>query len=114
MGPRRHGHAGADLPMVLPGTRMRGSGTKRHRNFRDGPSARPCLGWSTQRDVKRQGWLDHMKDYSGPRLGFGPGPLSHFPMSTCRDPLHVHGNGFGNLEVAALLDFLPFQQISWK
>jgi hypothetical protein len=27
---------------------------------------------------------------------------------------HVHGNGLGNLEMAAPLDFFHFQQIGWK
>jgi hypothetical protein len=35
-------------------------------------------------------------------------------MFTCLSCLNVRGNGLGNLEMAASLDFLDFQQIGWK
>jgi hypothetical protein len=35
-------------------------------------------------------------------------------MFTSLSCLHVGGNGLGNLEMAALLDFFDFQQIGWE
>jgi hypothetical protein len=35
-------------------------------------------------------------------------------MFTSRSCLHAGGNGLGNLEMAASLDFFDFQQIGWK
>jgi len=53
-----------------------------------------------------------MKDYAS----FEVRPLPNEASVTSNRParLQVCGNGIGNLEVTASLDFFHFQQIGWK
>ena len=65
-------------------------------------------------DAKRQRWLGRMRATAGASLGVRPIPGEASATSTCRSRIHTRGNGRGNLEMAAVLDFIYFQGIGWK